>query len=67
MTKTRDRFKNAKNKQKQIFEVFTSRVSSQFKRVEMKTAIINNKEISTKIKRIIRQTNSISKCEQKRK
>ncbi len=47
MTRTRDRSQDAKNinRRKQVFEVFTSRVSSQFERVEMKTAIINNEEI----------------------
>ncbi len=67
MTRTRDRFQDAKNKRKQVFEVFTSRVSSQFERVEMKIAIINNEEISTKIKRIIRQADSISRRKRERK
>ncbi len=63
MTRTRDRFQNAKNRRKQVFEVFTSRVSSQFERVEMKIVIINNKKISAKIERIIRQADSISRRE----
>ncbi len=68
ITKTRNRSQDAKNinKQEQVFEVFTSRISSQFERIEMKTAIINNEEISTKIERIIQQTNSVSKCERER-
>ncbi len=68
MTRTRDRSQDAKNinRREQVFEVFTSRVSSQFERVEMKTAIINNEEISTKIERIIRQTDSVSRRERER-
>ncbi len=66
MTRTRDRSQDAKNRREQVFEVFTSRVSSQFERVEMKTAIINNEEISAKIERIIRQADSVSRRERKR-
>jgi septal ring factor EnvC (AmiA/AmiB activator) len=68
MTRTRDRSQDAKNisRREQVFEVFTSRVSSQFERVEMKTAIINNEEISAKIERIIRQADSASKRERRR-
>jgi hypothetical protein len=66
MRRTRDRSQDAKNinKRKQVFEVFTSRVSSQFERVEMKTAIINNEEISTKRERVIWQADLISRREQ---
>ncbi len=69
MTRIRDRSQDAKNinKRKQIFKIFTSRVSSQFERIEMKIAIINNEEISMKIKRIIRQADSISRRERERK
>jgi hypothetical protein len=68
MTKTRDCSQDAKNinKRKQVFEVFTSRVSSQFERVEMKTAIFNNEKISMKVERVIQQTNSISRRERER-
>jgi hypothetical protein len=68
MTRTRDRSQDAKNisKRKHVFEVFTSRVSSQFQRVEIKIAIINNEEILTKIKRIIRQADSASRRERRR-
>ncbi len=60
ITRTRDRSQNAENRREQIFEFFIARESSQFERVEMKTAIFNNEEISAKIKRVIHRVDLVS-------
>lgn len=55
--------KNAKNNRftkEIIFETLTARLSSQFERVEMKTALLQDEAMNSKIERVIHRVDSTS-------
>ncbi len=66
VTRTRKRSQNVENKKIEIFDSFIAREFSQFERMTMKTAILNNEKISIDVKRVIHQANSVSKRRRER-
>jgi hypothetical protein len=60
IARIRDRFSSAENRRQQTFVNSIQRVSFYFERVDIKTAILHNEKMTSKMTRVIDRLNSTS-------